>query len=119
MSFTKQSVKALRAKLQHALDDAGIDFDIDVGNASYDAHGVTFKVNIKEHGALSQKERDLSHMARIHDLDVSKTGVHGAERYRLSGYKRTARKRPWVMCNVANGKEYVIDDYMAKVLFAA
>lgn len=125
MEFSKPSVKALRERLDESmfgnsvikpiLEELGVNARL--GNAKFDDDRVTFQLVIENKDALREIERDLPDMAKIYDLDPTKIGEHEGKSYGLVGWKRRARKDPWVIQDLQTGTEYVINLSYAKFLF--
>ena len=67
MMLNRKIVKDLRDKLQATLESFQdqSDFDVNVGNASYNDTEVTFKVNLRMKGAKTQSEKDLENFAEL------------------------------------------------------
>ena len=115
MKLNRQIVKDLRVKLQDIIKMD--EFEITVGNASFDDTEVTFKVNLRLKGAETREQKDLRRFAEMDKIDVSKIGEMRGEKYSLIGYRRTARTRPYIVKNVADNKEYIFTTDMAKKYF--
>ena len=110
--------KKLKEKLTEIFEQHGIDgFTVHVGNASYDDAQVTFKVEVREDGAMSKEERDLETFARVDGLDVNKIANKQGKTFTLVGYKTRARKNPWIVQDMNTGTKYVINDMTAKRWF--
>ena len=124
MDYSNQTMKALRNQLdnefgtesfQALLKEHGI--TIKLGSCRYESDRATFKLIVENVGALSQEEKDLPQMAQIHQFDIDKIGFHNGARYKLVGYKRKARKSPWIVRNLNDNKDYVINDFFAATMF--
>ena len=120
----RQSVNALRNKIQEILDDPTSikteqlnGFNVSVGNASFNQDEVTFKLNLRVLGAKSQEEKDLEYWAKYDALDLEKTAKIEGKIFKLSGYKRKARTKPYLMKDIATGSEYITSRDMAKRYF--
>ena len=115
----RATAKKLREKLNTIFAEHGIDgFDISVGNATFDDAQVTFKVEVREHGAGSKEERDLAVFANLSGLDTNKIVNQQGKTFSLVGYKTRARKNPWIVQDLKDGTKYVINDMTAKRWFA-
>ena len=111
----RTKAKALRIKLENIFAEADMaGMTVEVGNATYNHHEVTFKVMVRDEGAAAPTERDLVTFANIMDLDTNKIAEN---KYRLVGYKSRARKNPWIVKDIVKGGEYVINDITAKRWF--
>ena len=125
MEFSKPSVKALRERLDESMFGNSVikpillelGVNARLGNAKFDDDRVTFQLIIENKDALREIERDLPQMAKIYELDTTKIGKHKGKSYSLVGYKKRARKEPWVVQDLHNGREYVIAFSFAQHLF--
>jgi len=119
-AFNKQLVKEIRNQLQDSIDMRGsalTDFNIKVGNATYDEDEVTFKVIVRIDGNKSREEKDLDVWARLHDLDTNVTAVIDGKQFKLTGFNSKARKRPYQMTEQGSGKTFVCDQQMVDHYF--
>ena len=112
MLLNRQIVKELRVKLQDIIKMD--EFEITVGNASFDDSEVTFKVNLRLKGAETREQKDLRRFAEMDKIDVSKIGEMRGEKYSLIGYRRTAKTRPYIVQNLHNDKEYIFTTAQAQ-----
>ena len=123
MKLNRQIVKELREILQNHLSNnistttTMNEFEIKVGNASFDDSEVTFKVNLRLKGAETREQRDLRTFAEMDKIDVSKIGEMRGEKYSLIGYRRTAKTRPYIVHNLHNDKEYIFTTAQAQQYF--
>ena len=115
MKLNRQIVKDLRVKLQDIIKMD--EFEITVGNASFDDSEVTFKLNLRVKGAETREQRDLRRYAELDNVNTSKIAKVQGELYSLIGYRIKARSRPYIVKNVANNKEYIFTTEMAKKYF--
>jgi hypothetical protein len=129
--LNKQIVRDLRIKLMNvfevaphtpilveedlkALDD---NYDITVGNASFDNYEVTFKLTLRAKNVESKESMDLNRFAYLYDVVPQKVAnVHGIK-YKLVGYRVKARKQPFIVLNLTNNKEYLFTEDMGKRFF--
>ena len=111
----RKTVKDLRDKLQSMVEMEGD--EVTVGNASFNDDEVTFKLNIKVKGAKSQAEKDLEQWSTIHNLDLTKTARIDGKTFMLSGYRRKARTKPYLMKDMASGNEYIATSDTVKMYF--
>ena len=120
MLLNRRMVKDLRAMLDDALNDneSFEQFIVEVGNANFSDTEVTFKVNLRIKGAKSQSEKELEDWAGIYKLDLNKVARLDGKEFKLSGYRRRARKKPFLIKDLQNGGEYIISDDIAKKYFA-
>ena len=125
MLLNKKIVKELRDTLQRHLDHTLSDtsswiddnYDIKIGNASFDDTEVTFKVNLRLKGAETREQKDLRRYAEMDKVDTSKIAEVRGEKYSLIGYRRTARTRPYIVQNLHNDKEYIFTTALAQQYF--
>ena len=120
MLLNRKLVKNLRAVLDDALNDneSFEQFIVEVGSANFSDTEVTFKVNLRVKGAKSQSEKELEDWAGIYKLDLTKVARLDGKEFKLSGYRRRARKKPFLIKDLQNGGEYIISDDIAKKYFA-
>ena len=120
MLLNRKLVKNLRAELDDSLNDneSFEQFIVEVGSANFSDTEVTFKVNLRIKGAKSQSEKELEDWAGIYKLDLNKVARLDGKEFKLSGYRRRARKKPFLIKDLQNGGEYIISDDMAKKYFA-
>ena len=113
--LNRNKVKELRDSLQSMVAIEG--YEVTVGNASFNDDEVTFKLNIKVKGAKSQAEKDLEQWAEIHNLDLTKTARIDGRTFILSGYRRKARTKPYLIKDIASGNEYIATPDTVKMYF--
>lgn len=118
----KVTAKLLREKLNQLIPMYGIseDYEIRVGNATYNDTEVTFKVTIKESGAPNQDEKDLVKYASLYDLDVDRIATIAGNKYSLVGFNTRATKQPFIIQKLGIGKEinkYKITVEQAKEMY--
>ena len=119
-TLNKQFVKEIRSQLQDSIDMRGSalnDFDIKVGNASYDDTEATFKVTVKITGTKSREEKDLDAWAKLYNLDTDVTAVINGKQFKLTGFNSKARKRPYQITEQGSGKTFVCDQQMVDHYF--
>ena len=119
-TLNKQFVKEIRSQLQDSIDMRGSalnDFDIKVGNASYDDTEATFKVTVKITGTKSREEKDLDAWAKLYNLDTEVTAVINGKQFKLTGFNSKARKRPYQITEQGSGKTFVCDQQMVDHYF--
>ena len=113
--LNRKTVKDLRDKLQSMVEMEG--YEVTVGNASFNDDEVTFKLNLRVEGASSQAEKDLEQWSTIHNLDLTKTAKIDGKTFMLSGYRRKARTKPYLMKDMASGNEYIATSDTVKMYF--
>ena len=119
MLLNRKLVNNLRAVLDDALNDneSFEQFIVEGGSANFSDTEVTFKVNLRIKGAKSQSEKELEDWAGIYKLDLNKVARLDGKEFKLSGYRRRARKKPFLIKDLQNGAEYIISDDIAKKYF--
>lgn len=116
----KTTAKILREKLKDLLPMYGISEDYEiavVGSASYDDTQVTFKVQIKEAGALSKEEKNLQRYAKLHGLDTTKIHDIQGKRMTLVGFNTRATKMPYLAKDMNGGETYKLSVDSAQRFF--
>ena len=124
-TFTKPVLRELRNQLQTLLDNSkyigtaqGLnDYTFEIGNCSYDGGEATFKLKVLIKGAKSQADIQFEQMAKLSDFDTDKISSLQSMAVKLVGFKSRSTKRPWIIQDVSNDKQYVIDGHTAKRLF--
>ena len=119
MLLNRKMVKDLRAILDDVLNDNESleQFIVEVGNANFNDTEVTFKINLRMKGAKSQSEKDLENFAEIDGLDLSKIAKLDGKDFSLSGFRRKARTKPYLIQDLKTGGEYIITTDTAKRYF--
>ena len=112
-------VKDLRAILDDALNDNESlkEFIVEIGSANFSDTEVTFKVNLRMNGAKSQSQKDLEFYGNMHNLDLSKIAKLDGKDFSLSGFRRKARTKPYLIQDLKTGGEYIITTDTAKRYF--
>ena len=119
----KKTCQVLRKELQRVIEESkdydslNKQFDIKVGNASFDSHEVTFKLTLRLKNVESKYSMDLDRYADLYNVEPQKVAdVHGIK-YKLVGYRVKARKQPFIVLNLTNNKEYLFTEDMGKKFF--
>jgi len=127
--LNRQKVKALRLsliesfngntrfKVGDAYADNYEDFDVEIGNANFSDTEVTFKLNLRLKGAKTQSQKDLEFYGNIDNLDLTKIAKLDGKDFSLSGFRRKARSKPYLIQDLKNGGEYIITTDTAKKYF--
>ena len=127
--LNRQKVKALRLsliesfngntrfKVGDAYADNYEDFDVEIGNANFSDTEVTFKLNLRLKGAKTQSQKDLEFYGNIDNLDLTKIAKLDGKDFSLSGFRRKARSKPYLIQDLKNGGEYIITTDTAKRYF--
>ena len=117
MLLNRTHVKNLRKVLENKLNGSMDNFIVEVGSANFNDTEVTFKVNLRMNGAKSQSEKDLEDFAKIDGLDLTKIAKLDGKDFSLSGFRRKARTKPYLIQDLKNGGEYIITTETAKRYF--
>ena len=119
MLLNRKLVKNLRAVLDDALNDneSFEQFIVEIGSANFNDTEVTFKVNLRMKGAKSQSQKDLEDFASIDRLDLTKVATLDGKQFKLSGFRRKARTKPYLIQDQKGGGEYIITTDTAKRYF--
>ena len=119
----KKTCQVLREELQRVIEESkdydslNKQFDIKVGNASFDSHEVTFKLTLRLKNVESKYSMDLDRYADLYNVEPQKVAdVHGIK-YKLVGFRVKARKQPFIVLNLTNNKEYLFTEDMGKRFF--
>tara|TARA_R100000988_G_C3884979_1_gene110062 strand:- start:21 stop:416 length:396 start_codon:yes stop_codon:yes gene_type:complete len=119
----KKTCQVLRNELQRIIEESkdydslNNQFDIKVGNASFDSQEVTFKLTLRLKNAESKESMDLDRYADLYNVVPQKVAdVHGIK-YKLVGYRVKARTKPFIVLNLQNNQEYVFTEDMGKRFF--
>ena len=119
----KKTCQVLRKELQRVIEESkdydslNKQFDIKVGNASFDSQEVTFKLTLRLKNAESKESMDLNRYANLYDVVPQKVAdVHGIK-YKLVGYRVKARTKPFIVLNLQNNQEYVFTEDIGKRFF--
>lgn len=123
--LNRTRVKELRDTLQRCIDHklseiaSWVDdsYIVTIGNGSFNDDEVTFKLNIIMKGAKSQAEKDLEDWAEMDNLDLTKIVKLEGKSFSLSGYRRKAPKKPYLVQDLDGGGEYIMTREMVKRLF--
>ena len=116
----RQVLKRVRETLDNILKDNERleQFDVTVGNASFSDDEVTFKLNLKIKGAKPQSQKDLETFGEMDNLDLTKIAKLDGKDFSLSGFRRKARSKPYLIQDLKNGGEYIITTEVAKKYFS-
>jgi len=117
MLLNRTHVKNLRKVLENKLRGSMDNFIVEVGGANFNDTEVTFKVNLRMEGAKTQAEKDLEDFASIDGLDLTKVATLDGKEFKLSGFRRKARTKPYLIQEQTGGGEYIITTDTAKKYF--
>ena len=118
-------VEELRETLQRCLDHKlsemaswtdRFDFEL-LRGGTYTHTDTTFKVYVKLKGSKTQTQRDLETFAEMDNLDLTKIAKLDGKDFSLSGFRRKARTKPYLIQDLKNGGEYIITTEVAKRYF--
>ena len=118
-------VEELRETLQRCLDHKlsemaswtdGFDFEL-LRGGTYTNTDTTFKVYVKLRGSKTQTQRDLETFGEMDNLDLTKIAKLDGKDFSLSGFRRKARTKPYLIQDLKNGGEYIITTEVAKKYF--
>ena len=113
MQITSQSVKALRDEIDAALaaiaEKHGV--TIHAGNAKFTNTTIDFKLQVASKGDDGVAETEERKMLKAMHPDLVDAVVAGG-RFKVIGYKRKARKNPFVAIEQFTGKTFVLPAYM-------
>ncbi len=119
----KKTADIIRKLINENLDLEDKGFKFELLNATYDDNQITFKLRVQSENAISPNEAELNKALRwrksLGKKDLSKetiATISGAE-CKLVGFRPKARKQPFIIENVTNGKQYVIDERTAEIYY--
>ena len=123
--LNRTRVKELRDTLQRCIDHklseiaSWVDdsYIVTIGNGSFNDDEVTFKLNVKTKGSKTQAQKDLDDFASIDGLDLTKIATLDGKEFKLSGFRRKARTKPYLIQEQTGGGEYIITTDTAKRYF--
>jgi len=113
-SVLKESIRHESGFLDDQLQEM---YEVEVGSANFNDTEVTFKVNLRLKGAKTQSQKDLEDFAKIDGLDLTKIAKLDGKDFSLSGFRRKARTKPYLIQDLKNGGEYIITTETAKRYF--
>lgn len=110
----RNTVKRLRERINGSLLVLEEDYDVKVGNATFDRMGsVTFKVIISERDAngvaLTPEATAFKTLATIYGLksdDLGRVFIYQGKKYRISGLASRASKMPILATSEADERTY-------------
>jgi hypothetical protein len=113
-SVLKESIRHESGFLDDQLQEM---YEVEVGSANFNDTEVTFKINLRLKGAKTQSQKDLEDFAKIDGLDLTKIAKLDGKDFSLSGFRRKARTKPYLIQDLKNGGEYIITTETAKRYF--
>ena len=129
MLLNRTIVKRLRTELNSVLKESArhesgfLDdqlqemYEVEVGSANFNDTEVTFKINLRLKGAKTQSQKDLEDFASMDKLDLTKIATLDGKQFKLSGFRRKARTKPYLIQDQKGGGEYIITTDTAKRYF--
>jgi len=106
----RNTAKMARKALQ-TLVDAGIDgFDIEIGNGSFGHSEVTFKVVLRDKGAVPAGQQMAERMAKMVGFEMANAKGDAVVEYRAK-----SPKFPWIVKKAADGRLYKYSDEHMKM----
>lgn len=118
--FTNASANAVKEMLSAHLETLQAE-DFDVGNIALSGtpQELTFTIKVIPKGAKSSEQVLLESYAKMHGLDLNKTGhLGGVGHCKLVAYKPRNTKMPWIVEN-DKGKRYKLTTETALLQFKA
>ena len=118
-TMNSRAVDVIRKELDSALSLIEGNFDVNSGHASYnpDLGEVTFKVKFKIEGTETKELSDAKQIASLLEIPATaferpvEAFINGKKRpIVISGYRRKARKYPWLILDKSSGSEYQVDE---------
>jgi hypothetical protein len=117
MRFTRDSIRALRPRLQAALDPVAKELGIQIkaGNAAYDPDGGTATVKVEmavigPDGTVARPEarvfQQLARLLGLQEDDLGKQFSHGGTKFRITGCAARSQKFPILAARVTDGKVF-------------
>ena len=118
--FNKTNLPQLRSEINEALAAIGAKHGITLlaGNASYRGNEATFKLMMSVGEEKSARDIKIDKMssalplwwklAFADRLDVNSIFKHGNMSFKVIGYNTRAKTMPFIIKDVANGKEYKV-----------
>ena len=114
----RNQVESLLIEKSPTYSNTLADFEVDVARSTtYSDTEVTFKITMRMKGAKSQSEKDLEDFASIDKLDLNKIATLDGKQFKLSGFRRKARTKPYLIQDQKGGGEYIITTDTAKRYF--
>ena len=113
-SVLKESIRHESGFLDDQLQEM---YEVEVGSANFNDTEVTFKINLRLKGAKTQSQKDLEDFASIDKLDLTKIATLDGKQFKLSGFRRKARTKPYLIQDQKGGGEYIITTDTAKRYF--
>lgn len=116
--FNNDVLKVIRQKIQEQLSINGV--TVKVGNCTYEKEHCKFNLELSIEGAKSKEEIDLETFAELHNLNTNKENTLGVGRkkYKLIGYRRKARAKPYIIADILTNAKFVITTEQAQRFFS-
>ena len=113
-SVLKESIRHESGFLDDQLQEM---YEVEVGSANFNDTEVTFKINLRLKGAKTQSQKDLEDFASMDKLDLTRIATLDGKQFKLSGFRRKARTKPYLIQDQKGGGEYIITTDTAKRYF--
>ena len=122
-TFDKPSIQTIRNELQMAIRDIECRYGIKLtaGRAKYSERSASITIDlatIDQNGNTVNHEREFL-LANLTWLGLQTSHVDatiqiGNDSYRISGYKRARRAKPFSLISCSNGKNYVASEHTVR-----
>ena len=114
----RNQVESLLIEKSPTYSNTLADFEVDVAKSTtYSDTEVTFKITMRMKGAKSQSQKDLEFYGNMDNLDLTKIAKLDGKDFSLSGFRRKARTKPYLIQEQTGGGEYIITTDTAKRYF--
>lgn len=117
----KKTAELIRKIINQNLDLKDEGFKFELLNATFDDNQVTFKLRVQSNDAIPQIEAELDRANNwrksLGKKTLSKEIICkiGGDSCKLVGFRPKARTKPFIIENVNNGNQYVIDEFTAEL----
>ena len=111
-TLNKSKVKSIMNKIEQLLKDnqESLGIKVEVQGCTYDEDSFKAKFNFMLPDAKPEIEKALEHYSDVYEkLDKNKVVKIDNYNFQLCGYKRKARTKPFVVCDVNTDKHYKMD----------
>ncbi|HSG30432.1 MAG TPA: hypothetical protein VLB82_02695 [Thermodesulfobacteriota bacterium] len=121
----KQIRQIIKDSLSDIMEDNNLRFEL--GNGSYDSDSVKFNgfiislsdAKTEEEKALESELDFRQTSPYAFNLDASIIATEGSRKFKLVGFKKRARKKPFVIQDIKTNDKFVCSESMAVRLFRA
>ena len=122
--MTPKNVDVIREILDEGLIEVldGYGLEVDLGNARYDDDSVKFGFNVKIKGGMSKEMKDLISANKWRGnidkkFDLEKIAEMNGKKVVLTGFRRRASKKPYIVKNLLDNIDYIVSEEVAERLF--